>query len=123
KASKADTSQFVKVAPPAEFIDGRAKMIVSGKENIAIFRNGNAYSAISNVCKHQNGPLGEGKIVNGCVVCPWHGYEYQPFDGCSPPPFTEKVSTYDLKLEDGHIWVKLLPHPEGTYVEPLTVQA
>lgn len=121
KARKADASQFVKVAPPAEFIDGRAKMIVSGKENIAIFRNGNAYSAISNVCKHQNGPLGEGKIVNGCVVCPWHGYEYQPADGCSPPPFTEKVSTYDLKLEDGHIWVKTLPHPEGTYVEPLTV--
>ena len=35
-------------------------------------------SALSNVCQHQNGPLGEGRIVNDCVVCPWHGYEYLP---------------------------------------------
>jgi sulfoxide reductase heme-binding subunit YedZ len=25
--------------------------------------------------RRENGPLGEGRIVNGCVVCPWHGYE------------------------------------------------
>ena len=46
------------------------------------------------VCQHQNGPLGEGKVVDGCVVCPWHGYEYRPETGASPPPFTEKVPTY-----------------------------
>ena len=80
-------------------------MILVGNENIAIFKYGNKLSAVSNVCKHQNGPLGEGRIVNGCIVCPWHGYEYKPADGTSPPPFKEKVSTYDLKLEGNTVFV------------------
>ena len=48
---------------------------------------------VSNVCQHQNGPLGEGKIIDGCITCPWHGYQYLPESGASPPPFTEKVPT------------------------------
>ena len=98
---------------------GRARMVLIGRENIAIFRHGDQLSAVANACKHQNGPLGEGRIVNGCIVCPWHGYEYRPEDGCSPPPFTEKISTYDLRLVGNEVWVHPAPHPEGTYVEAL----
>ena len=29
------------------------------------------------------GPLGEGKIVDGCITCPWHGFQYRPQDGCT----------------------------------------
>jgi nitrite reductase/ring-hydroxylating ferredoxin subunit len=29
----------------------------------------------------QNGPLGEGRIVDGCITCPWHGYQYRPDTG------------------------------------------
>ncbi|MCB0852941.1 MAG: ferric reductase-like transmembrane domain-containing protein [Bacteroidetes bacterium] len=112
-------SQYVEVCELSEFEDGKAKMILVGKENIAIFRYGNKLSAVSNICKHQNGPLGEGRIVNGCIVCPWHGYEYKPEDGTSPPPFKEKVSTYELRLEGNVVWVDSNPRPEGTYVEPL----
>ena len=43
--------------------------------------------ALSNVCRHQGGPLGEGRILAGCLTCPWHGYQYHVEDGCSPPPF------------------------------------
>ncbi len=55
-------------------------------ERIAVFRQGTKVSALSNVCRHQNGPLGEGRIVDGCVTCPWHGYQYHPDTGVSPPP-------------------------------------
>src|SRR5437868_7315299 len=58
-------------------------------ERVAIFKYDGKVSAISNVCRHQNGPLGEGKIIDGCVTCPWHGYQYLPETGASPPPFTE----------------------------------
>ncbi|MDX2247227.1 MAG: ferric reductase-like transmembrane domain-containing protein [Bacteroidia bacterium] len=112
---------FVRVCEVNEISDKRAKMVLIGKENIAIFRYGNKLSALSNVCKHQNGPLGEGKIVNGCVVCPWHGYEYKPEDGTSPPPFKEKVATYNLRLVGSAVYVNPSPHPEGTRVEPLII--
>ena len=119
KFSDERRSQYVKVAELDEMEEGRAKMLLVGKENIAVFRYGNKLSAVSNICKHQNGPLGEGRIVNGCIVCPWHGYEYKPEDGTSPPPFKEKVSTYELRLEGSTVWVDPNPKPEGTYVKPL----
>jgi nitrite reductase/ring-hydroxylating ferredoxin subunit len=58
--------------------------------------------------------LGEGKILDGCITCPWHGYQYLPHNGQSPPPFTEKVSTYDVKVEEGNVWLNPEPFAEGT---------
>ena len=82
---------WLKVAAVSDMEDARAKIVrpVSG-EAIAVFRDGDKISAVSNVCRHQGGPLGEGKIVDGCITCPWHGFQYRMEDGQSPPPFTEK---------------------------------
>ncbi len=98
-----------------------AKPFFVNGENIAVFKYDGKVSAIHNVCKHQMGPLGEGKVVDGCVTCPWHGYQYLPHNGQSPPPFTEKVKTYDVRIVDGMIWVNPKGHPEGTAVEPAKI--
>ena len=89
---------------------------------MAVFRNAGTLSAISNACAHQNGPLGEGRIIDGCVTCPWHGFQYRVQDGRSPEPFTEKVPTYNLRLTDGMIEVDPMANPPGTPVEPLKIQ-
>ena len=83
-------------------------------ERIAVFRDGRQIGALTNVCAHQNGPIGEGRIINGCVTCPWHGYEYRLEDGCAPPPFTEKLATYRVRLRDGIIEVDPQALPPGT---------
>lgn len=90
-------------------------------ERIAIFKYDGKISAISNVCRHQNGPLGEGKIVDGCVTCPWHGYQYLPENGASPPPFTEKVSTFQTRVVAGRVWIDPKPNPPGSKVEPARI--
>jgi nitrite reductase/ring-hydroxylating ferredoxin subunit len=97
-----------------EFEEGRAKIFCINKERIAVYKHENKLFAIHNVCKHQGGPLGEGKIVDGCITCPWHGYQYLPYNGQSPPPFLEKVNTYDVKVIDGKVWLNPVPFPEGT---------
>jgi nitrite reductase/ring-hydroxylating ferredoxin subunit len=103
---------------------GRAKVVCGGKtsERIAVFRYENKVSAIASVCAHQNGPLGEGKVIDGCVTCPWHGYQYLPYNGQSPPPFTEKVPTYKVRIEDRMIYVDPNPLPLGTAVEPAAIE-
>jgi len=113
--------EFVYACDISDIIDNRAKVLYINDENIAIFKYESKLSAISNICKHQNGPLGEGKIVDGCVTCPWHGYQYLPNNGCSPPPFTEKVATYDLKLKGPQVWVNPNPFPEGTERSPIII--
>lgn len=112
---------FYQVCEVDAIAEAKAKMVLINGENIAIFKYDGKLSAVSNVCKHQNGPLGEGKIVDGCIVCPWHGYQYKPEDGCSPPPFTEKVVTYELKLKDNLVYVNPIPFKEGTKLQPVII--
>jgi len=90
-------------------------------ERVAIFRNGAILSAISNVCAHQNGPLGEGRVIDDCVTCPWHGFQYRLVDGCAPPPFTEKIATYQLRLEGRRVMLDPRSNPPGTPVEPIVI--
>jgi methionine sulfoxide reductase heme-binding subunit len=97
-----------------ELEEGRAKIFCIDEERIAVYRHENKVYAIHNVCKHQGGPLGEGKIIDGCITCPWHGYQYLPQNGQSPPPFKEQVSTYDLRAIAGELWLNPQPYPEGT---------
>lgn len=105
---------FVPVCDVEEIADSRAKIFCVDKERIAVYRHEDKLYAVHNVCKHQGGPLGEGKILDGCITCPWHGYQYLPQNGQSPPPFTEKVSTYDVKVVAGKVWLNPVPFAEGT---------
>ena len=118
---KNEQDKFYEVCDVREIPEDRAKVILIKDQNIAIFKYDGKLSAINNVCKHQNGPLGEGKVVDGCITCPWHGYQYYPHNGSSPPPFTEKVTTYDLELRGAVVWVNPSPYPEGTERPPLSI--
>jgi sulfoxide reductase heme-binding subunit YedZ len=109
---------WVAVGRVEEIREGRAKVVSFAGERVAVFRHEGRISALSNVCQHQNGPLGEGKIVDGCVTCPWHGYQYRPEDGRAPAPFTERVPTFRVRVESGTILVDPTPLPSGTFVEP-----
>jgi methionine sulfoxide reductase heme-binding subunit len=101
-----------------EIPEGRAKVVRCAGERVAIFKYDRKLSAVSSVCQHQNGPLGEGRVLDGCITCPWHGYQYQPETGASPAPFTEKVPTFEVAVRDGRVWVNPRPKPAGTRVEP-----
>ncbi len=118
-----DSDGFVEVCNEKDIAPDRAKMILVNDQNIAIFKYDDKMSAVSNICRHQNGPLGEGKIVDGCIVCPWHGYQYLPENGQSPPPFKEKVETYDVKVLNGKVFVNPTPYPEGTARPPAIIQS
>jgi methionine sulfoxide reductase heme-binding subunit len=112
---------WVDVCAVSQIPEKRARIVCAAGERIAVFKYDGKLSAISNVCQHQNGPLGEGKIVGGCVVCPWHGYEYRPDSGASPPPFTEAVPTFRVRLVDGRVEIDPRPLPPGTFVEPAVI--
>ena len=115
------TDGFVPVCEVSEIAENRAKTLLIDEQNIAVFRYDGKLSAVSNLCRHQNGPLGEGKIIDGCITCPWHGYQYRPQNGQSPPPFTEKVETYAVKCVGTTVWVNPAPNPPGTLQTPAVI--
>ncbi len=113
-----DEEGYLALCAPDEIPDKRARIFSLVGERVAVFRNEGRFSALSNVCQHQNGPLGEGRIIDGLVTCPWHGYQYRPENGASPPPFTESVPTFRLRIRGGMVWVLPEALPPGTEVEP-----
>src|SRR6202008_1548896 len=85
---------WIAVGPPNTIPDKGARVVAAENgERIAVFRDGDEIGALSNLCAHQNGPIGEGRIIDGCVTCPWHGYEYRLEGGCGPPPVPQKLWT------------------------------
>ncbi len=113
---------FIDACAIADIPENRARIVCLSGERVAIFKYERKVSAVSNVCQHQNGPLGEGKIVFGCITCPWHGYQYQPDTGASPPPFVEKVPTFNVRVKNGRVLVHPRPNPAGTRAEPALIE-
>lgn len=115
---------WLRVGAPLDIADGRARIVTPpAGERIAVFRDGAKIYALSNVCRHQGGPLGEGRIIDGCVTCPWHGFQYRPEDGVSPPPYAEKVAAYRTRIEAGIVFVHLAPAALGAAVAPSLIEA
>ena len=66
------------------------------------------------IVKDIDDPIGEGRIIDGWITCPWHGYQYRLADGCAPPPYTDKLATYRLRLRNGIVEVDPHELPPGT---------
>jgi nitrite reductase/ring-hydroxylating ferredoxin subunit/DMSO/TMAO reductase YedYZ heme-binding membrane subunit len=96
---------WVSVCAESELDEGCTRPVRVDGQRIALMRHEGSVHALHGVCRHQGGPLSEGKIVDGCLTCPWHGWQYKPEDGKSPPPFTEEVDTYPVRIVDGRIEV------------------
>ncbi len=118
-----DGSSWISAGPAARLVVDRAhRLTTPAGENLAVVRHGQQISVVHGVCAHQGGPLAEGRVRNGCLTCPWHGWEYRPADGQSPPPFTEKLPTHRVRLDPrGHLLVELTAQPPGTPCEPVTL--
>lgn len=77
-------------------------------------RDGDAVRAYAAECPHVGGPLDEGAVCNGRIVCPWHNGTFEVRDGSlvEPPPLMA-LTRYDATVEDGDVYVSLPPVESG----------
>ncbi len=117
-----DAGGWIDICDAGDITEGFAKIkILPSGDRVAVFKQDGKLSAISNACAHQNGPLGEGRVIDCLVTCPWHGFQYDVTNGRSPAPFTEMVPTYNLRLHGTAVQVHGDANAPGTYVEPIAV--
>ncbi|MFO0973206.1 MAG: NAD(P)H-dependent oxidoreductase [Phycisphaerae bacterium] len=95
--------------------DRPLRQLTLGKTKIAlVFKDGH-FSAISGVCNHVAGPLGDGELDGDYVVCPWHHWKFHCRTGQGEPGFEDDaVPTYAVKEEAGHLFVCLDPQSRRT---------
>jgi len=65
------------------------------------------YTALDNRCPHQGGPLGEGQIDGEWLLCPWHGYEYDPQTGEPPEGYGDCATPLPLEIRADGIYVQV----------------
>jgi nitrite reductase (NADH) small subunit len=89
--------------PPA----GEAREFTLDDRIICVANENGKCSAMDNVCAHRGGPLGQGIVDQGKIVCPWHGWQFDLVTGKSEQSPTLGVEVYELKIEGDNVLVKL----------------
>ena len=82
--------------------ENRAKTLRFGNREICLVRNSNGYFALHNYCPHAGGELGRGRCDSrGRLVCPLHGYRFDPETGREPNVSEFTVRTYRIEEREG----------------------
>jgi nitrite reductase (NADH) small subunit len=98
---------FIKIGTQSELpAINEVKEMKAGDKTICVANVDGQIYAMENTCLHMGGPLGEGVIEGGKVICPWHGWEWNPKTGQSGPP-DAKVAVYPVKIEGGEVLVEI----------------
>ena len=99
---------FVRIASQSELPpNNEAKEFPCGDKTICVANVNGTITAMDNVCLHRGGPLGQGTIEKGKVVCPWHGWAWDPSSGQAAHNPNAKVAVYRLKIENGDVLIEL----------------
>ncbi len=98
---------FMKIASQCDLPpNNEAKEFPCGEQTICIANVNGEINAMDNICLHRGGPLGQGVIENGKVICPWHGWAWDLKTG-EAGPLGAKVSVYPVKIQGGDVLVEI----------------
>lgn len=86
---------------------GEAREVACGDRLLCIANCNGTISAMNNVCPHRGGPLGQGIIEDGKIICPWHAWAFDVKTGIAVHTPNAKVEVYDVKIEADDVLVKL----------------
>jgi len=77
-----------------------------GEQGVLLVRRGDQVFAVSSVCSHSSGPLGEGLVVGETVRCPWHHASFSLTTGAAvTPPALGPISCFEVEVRQGRVRV------------------
>ena len=99
---------FTRTIALAEIPDGDKRMVKVGEAQVVLVRQGETVCALAERCAHLGGPLSEGEVRDGTIVCPWHASQYALADGhVVHGPSTYDQPCYAVRITDGFVEVQL----------------
>lgn len=97
------------VLSEAELGEGQHRRVSADGASVLLARVHGQVWALANTCSHAGGPLDEGTIRDGCVVCPWHGSTFRLTDGkIVRGPASTPQPSYETRVRDGKIELRAL---------------
>jgi multimeric flavodoxin WrbA/nitrite reductase/ring-hydroxylating ferredoxin subunit len=108
--SNTGASDWVDLGPVEELKQAQLRQIVHGKLKIALSCQNGAFGAVSGVCNHAAGPLGDGTLDGEYIVCPWHHWKFHRTTGEGEPGYEEdRVPRHELREEGGRLLLNPVP--------------
>ena len=98
---------FVTVGRISDFESGRGKMVVVNGRHVALFRLGDEFYALDNLCLHKAGPICDGDIADDVVTCPWHGWSYEIKTGTLVQDPRVGVSRHEVSIDGDAVSIRL----------------
>ncbi len=99
-------SEFHRVADAKDVPAGEVRVLTVGGRRLAVCNVDGEYFAVDDLCTHDNGPLGEGELVDHQIECPRHGARFDIKTGkalCLPA--IVPIGTYPVELRGQEIWI------------------
>jgi 3-phenylpropionate/trans-cinnamate dioxygenase ferredoxin component len=101
-------SDFVKVAKVTDLPDPGKLTLEVGDSVVVLFRVGGRLYCVDDVCTHDGGPLGEGRLHDYAIACPRHGAKFDIRTGQPlTMPATEPTLTHEVKVEGEDVYVRI----------------
>lgn len=95
------------VAAQADLADGSLTRVDVDGVAVVLAHHDGRLDALSATCTHAGGPLDEGTLSDGCIVCPWHGSRFRLDDGdVERGPATVPQPHWEVKISDGRVLVR-----------------
>jgi len=99
--------KFTSVADSRDVPDNSMRRVRHDDMDLLLARQHKHVCALAHSCSHQGGPLSEGTLKDGSVVCPWHGSEFALDDGhVINGPATQNQPSLEVRERDGEIAVR-----------------
>lgn len=103
-------ANWTDVARRDDLDDGALVRVETDGGPVVLLRDGSTVYAASATCTHVGGPLDEGERHGTCVICPWHGSEFDLRDGTViHGPATSPIHAYETRVEGGTVQIRSLP--------------
>jgi nitrite reductase (NADH) small subunit len=99
--------RFVTVARVDDVPPGSVRVVLAGDEELALAHVDGEFYATQGHCLHLKGPLGEGRVDDHVLTCPWHGWQYDLRTGENEFDRAIQLKTYEVRVEDGNVQVAL----------------
>ena len=100
-------AEFVRAIAVSDLAPGQCTEANVGGTPVAIYNVDGTFYATSNTCLHRGGPLGQGMLDGAAVMCPWHAWSWDVTTGDNVANAELRIPTYEVKVEDGHVLVKV----------------
>ena len=116
----AEAENWIDVGAMQDLAAVPLRPVTAMNQELAISLKDGTVGAVSNVCNHAGGPLGDGRLDGDYIVCPWHNWKFHRCSGVGEPGFEQdRVPAYPVRVENGRILVNIAggtkrttaPHP------------